>query len=197
MDSSVYSLELVESWRLACGLGDGKGIHIWSLASYLKDGPYVHHKDTILALRMIADKFLASGSKDCTIRIWNVQFGSCLRTLIGHTGAVSALEKLSDELIASASHDYTIRVWHWASGRCVQTLTGHTSWVIALEVVSQYELASASMDQKLIVWNWNRTASKTPTTVADMVVAARDINVPVNSIWGSWYYYGSRLLAKL
>jgi WD40 repeat protein len=59
---------------------------------------------------------LASGSFDKTIKIWNVNDGSLLSTLIGHSDRVSSLALLADGNLASGSFDLSINVWNTRTG---------------------------------------------------------------------------------
>ena len=54
---------------------------------------------------------IASGSADKTIKIWNVETGTCTRTLKGHTDWVDSVCALDANRIASGSADKTIRIY--------------------------------------------------------------------------------------
>lgn len=41
-------------------------------------------------------KYIVTGSSDKTIRMWDIQRGSCFRILSGHTGSISCLMISSD-----------------------------------------------------------------------------------------------------
>ncbi|UZP46658.1 hypothetical protein NXS19_014470 [Fusarium pseudograminearum] len=70
----------------------------------------------LLCFRVTAG-FIASGSYDKTIKIWNVAIGEEEQTLEGHTDGVSSVVFSSDGgLIASGSYDKTIKVWNVATG---------------------------------------------------------------------------------
>ncbi|GAA6619659.1 NB-ARC domain-containing protein [Scytonema sp. NUACC26] len=67
--------------------------------------------------------YLASGSLDRTVKIWDVRTGQCLKTLQGHTNQVSSVAFSSDgQILASSSTDETIELWDVRSGTCLKTL---------------------------------------------------------------------------
>lgn len=77
--------------------------------------------------------YIATGSRDKTIKLWDVQSGQMLRTLAGHDNWVRALVfHPTGKFLLSASDDYTIRVWELATGRCVKTVQAHSHFVTCL-----------------------------------------------------------------
>ncbi|MGZ3633495.1 MAG: WD40 repeat domain-containing protein, partial [Parachlamydiaceae bacterium] len=69
------------------------------------------HSYSVYALTLLGDGNLASGSGDKTIKIWDLESGSCLQTLEGHANSMEALAPLSDGTLASGSWDETIKIW--------------------------------------------------------------------------------------
>ena len=56
---------------------------------------------------------VASASGDNTVKIWNAQTGSCLKTLQGHSDSVFGVAVSSDgTIVASASWDHTVKIWN-------------------------------------------------------------------------------------
>src|SRR5947199_100279 len=71
---------------------------------------------------------LASGSRDCTIKLWNLHTGQELLTLRGHTHAVHSVAFSSDgQSLASSSEDQTIKLWDLYTGKELCTITSHSS----------------------------------------------------------------------
>ena len=71
------------------------------------------HNGRVRAFTYLGDEMLASGSRDATIKIWNLNTGLNTKTLLGHTDYILSLAKLKENsLIASGSADLTIKIWN-------------------------------------------------------------------------------------
>lgn len=63
-----------------------------------------------------------SGSRDKTIKAWDVTTGYCVKTYSGHREWVRMVRISTDgSLLASCSNDQTVRVWHTDSKDCKVT----------------------------------------------------------------------------
>jgi WD40 repeat protein len=100
-------------------------------------------------------RWLASGSADRSLRLWDPRSGSVLHTLTGHTDVLRALAVAPDGTwLASAGDDRAVRIWDPTSGGAVHCLAGHTGSVRALAAAPDGTwLASVSDDRTLRVWD--------------------------------------------
>ncbi|KAL3313974.1 F-box/WD repeat-containing protein 7, partial [Cichlidogyrus casuarinus] len=96
------------------------------------------------------EQLVISGSRDCTLRIWNVRTGLCLSVLYGHRGAIRCV-KYHGACIVSGSYDWTIRVWCAWSTQCLHVLSEHTNRVYTL-LFDGTRVISASLDTTIRVW---------------------------------------------
>ncbi|KAK3331778.1 WD40-repeat-containing domain protein [Cercophora scortea] len=110
------------------------------------------HTNGVTCLQL-DDHILATGSYDCTIKIWNIETGEEIRTLRGHTRGIRALQ-FDDSKLISASLDNTIKIWNWHTGECISTLQGHTDGVISVHFDNQL-LASGSCDKSVKIFDFN------------------------------------------
>ena len=66
-----------------------------------------------------------------TIKIWNPNDESLIRTLLNHSCTVLALIVLSNGNLASGLDDNTIKIWNPNDGSLIRTLSNHTDSVEA------------------------------------------------------------------
>ncbi len=66
--------------------------------------------------------YLASGSEDETVKIWDSHSGKLIRTLSGHTDPVSSVSFRSDgKWLASGSWDKSVKIWDSHSGNLLRS----------------------------------------------------------------------------
>lgn len=76
---------------------------------------------------------VVSGSRDATLRVWDVESGQCLHVLVGHLAAVRCVQ-YDGRLVVSGAYDYMVKVWNPEREECLHTLQGHTNRVYSLQV---------------------------------------------------------------
>ncbi|MFD8079077.1 WD40 repeat domain-containing serine/threonine protein kinase [Streptomyces sp. NPDC059718] len=94
---------------------------------------------------------------DRRLRLWDLETGTCLRTLVGHTGMPRAVWLgPGDRIAATGASDGTVRLWDLGTGRCTAVLSGHTSGVMAVTMSadgSQVASAGGYDDLSIRVWD--------------------------------------------
>ncbi len=71
-------------------------------------------------------KFIASGSNDKLVKLWNPETGKVERTFLGHKSVVSSVDFSPDGFyIVSCSYDNRIIIWNTKTGLEEKVLIGH------------------------------------------------------------------------
>ena len=100
------------------------------------------------------NQFLASGSDDKTIRLWNIETGQVIASLLGHTNFVQSVAFSPDgTILASASDDKTIKLWDLQTYQEIGTLSEHSRPVKSVIFSYQGILASGSWDKTIKLWD--------------------------------------------
>ncbi|SRR6266487_1843655 len=99
--------------------------------------------------------FLAVGTSNSQVRLWDAHSGTPLRICRGHADWVRSVAfSPNGKLIASASEDKTIRLWEVQSGECLNVLEGHTNRVCTIAFSPDSNtLVSGSEDQTVRLWD--------------------------------------------
>ncbi|KAI1737960.1 vegetative incompatibility protein HET-E-1 [Xylaria scruposa] len=92
----------------------------WNACTQTLEG----HSDVVKSIAISPDgRWIASGSLDGFIKIWDVLIGACTQTLEDHSDAVGSIAISPDSRwLASGSWDGLIKIWDMGIGACIQTL---------------------------------------------------------------------------
>jgi WD40 repeat protein len=127
----------------------------------------VGHGNLINAVAVTSNdkgSFIASASRDRTVRIWNADTGVCERVLVGHTESVKSVAWKSGSVseLVSGSYDFDARYWN------LDRNVGHKGYTHTLAYHKQgvasvlYEngfIATASWDGMIALWGQDSRGS--------------------------------------
>merc|ERR1719330_340742 len=156
--SIIKDIDTIEdNWR--CGkhnLQRDNTIKMWdrqTLQQYSK--VLTGHTGSVLCLQY-DDKVIISGSSDSTVRVWDVETGEMVNTLIHHCEAVLHLSfNFKNGMMVTCSKDRSIAVWDMISPTEInlrRVLVGHRAAVNVVDFDEKY-IVSASGDRTIKVWS--------------------------------------------
>ncbi|KXJ95055.1 WD40-repeat-containing domain protein [Microdochium bolleyi] len=131
-------------------------------------------------------RFIASGSMDRSILLWNSS-GACENygQLTGHRGAILDLQWSRDsEILYSASADMHLASWDLQSGTRIRRYVGHEEIINALDTTKRGEelLISGSDDGTIGIWD-PRTKNATDYIETDFPITAVAVAEAGNEIY--------------
>ncbi|OJJ29741.1 hypothetical protein ASPWEDRAFT_32979 [Aspergillus wentii DTO 134E9] len=116
------------------------------------------HSSAVTTVTFSPDnKLVASGSWDCTVKLWDTVSGTLWQTLQEHSHDVSSVAFSPDgKILASGSRDHTVKLWEIAPETVTpqKTLKGHSKAVTSVAYSPDGKfLASGSDDYTIKIWN--------------------------------------------
>ncbi|KAI1324094.1 WD40 repeat-like protein [Xylariaceae sp. FL0255] len=120
------------------------------------DHPEEGHNECIYSLQYNSE-YLVSGSRDCTLRIWNLRTRRLVRPpLLGHQKSVLCLQFDADpeeDLIVSGSSDSDVILWRFSTGEIIQRLRkAHGESVLNVKFDKRI-LVTCSKDKTIKIFN--------------------------------------------
>ncbi|HEY9905014.1 MAG TPA: WD40 repeat domain-containing protein [Candidatus Sericytochromatia bacterium] len=114
------------------------------------------HSDWVKSVAISPDgQTLVSGSRDKTIKVWNLHTGKLSRNFAGHSDTVETVAISADgHIIVSGSHDKTIKVWNLHARELIRTLVGHSDQVYCVAISADGQIiVSGGSEETIKVWN--------------------------------------------
>ncbi|KAL6057847.1 Scytalone dehydratase [Balamuthia mandrillaris] len=100
------------------------------------------------------NRFLASGSSDRSVCLFDITSGECLTRLEDHCGSVMSLQMEENMLFTGGgTADNTLKVWDLDLEKCIATLRGHSNAIFCLEC-DENVCVTGSRDQTIKVWDF-------------------------------------------
>lgn len=134
-ENEVNAIKWDPSGQLLASCSDDKTLKVWSLNAESHIHNLRAHQSEIYTIKWSpagagstnpnAPLLLASASFDSTVRLWEVERGTCLHSLTKHDEPVYSVSFSPDgKLIASGSFDRWIHIWSTTSGELVHSYRG-------------------------------------------------------------------------
>ena len=118
-------------------------MRVWDLEGQDRETPVFQIEDGVTTVAISPDgQFVAAGSLDKSVRVWNIHNGMLVERLDGHDGHRDSVYSVafapSGRELVSGSLDKTIKMWELGgggmggmggqparAGRCIRTFEGH------------------------------------------------------------------------
>ena len=144
------------------------------------------HTSYVHSIKADRANMVLSGSRDQTVRLWDLRTGKCVRTMEGHTESVGPVDMDGHcRAAVSCSYDKSVKLWDLGSGQCTETyeLASVVGDVMMHESGSSFLSMDSTSSENSIMNAWAMGCAK-PSMRVDMAALFNPSNV------------GSRLLAS-
>ena len=112
------------------------------------------HSNWIWAIAFSPDgQYLASGSADTTIKIWNIKTGECNLNLDCSLNKVMSIAFHPNSRMLASGDGELIKLWNLKTGELIQTFAGHNGTVLSLVFDWQGNtIVSSGIDSTIKIW---------------------------------------------
>jgi len=158
LNVQVYVVRVfsAEYKQIVCGTaGASNNLQIFNYETGVLIRTLYGHSSSVFSIEMLSEQYMASGSCDNRVIIWDLSSYSKKYNLTGHTSLVYCIKRLSSNLLASGDASGKIIVWNWLTGGQIFNLTGHTNRLDlnSLDLYDEQILISGSLDKTVKFWN--------------------------------------------
>jgi WD40 repeat protein len=108
------------------------------------------HKDTIYGLVFSGTRRLFSGSKDMTLRLWNLATGNS-KVLYKSSFFINSVAWNGKNLVAFHLPNYEIGIMNYLTGSMLKRLKGHSAFINTLFFISPDRLLSSGNDARIFI----------------------------------------------
>lgn len=130
---------------------------MWDIASRTIKNIFSGHEQDIYSLDFAGNgRYIASGSGDKTVRLWDILDGKLVYTLSIEDGVTTVAMSPDGHYVAAGSLDKSVRVWDTTTGYLVERLEnpdGHKDSVYSVAFAPNgRDLVSGSLDKTIKLW---------------------------------------------
>ncbi|TBU62177.1 WD40 repeat-like protein [Dichomitus squalens] len=164
-DKDINSLDVAPNDRLLVSGSQDRTAKVWEI-EYVTSSTSVRgelrllgtckgHKRGVWCVRFgRAERVLATGSGDKTVKLWNLDDFTCVKTFEGHTNSVLRVDFINAGMqIVSSASDGLVKLWNVRDETCAATMDNHEDKVWALAVSSdESTIVSGAADSVVTFW---------------------------------------------
>ncbi|KAG7507871.1 CMT1A duplicated region transcript 1 protein [Solea senegalensis] len=150
---TIRAVLLCEDRNLVITASCDASIRCWNLKTDLCEIVLYGHTGTVNCLDVHADR-LVSGSKDCTVKVWNLETGKHLQGLnFKHPNSIQCVKINTTKVFSSCARGL-VKIWNLEKASVLRVIDAHRSPVRCL-FFDEWHLLSGDVNGQVMVWSTN------------------------------------------
>ena len=151
---SIQWIEVLSNNQIVSCSNDNS-IRVWNFQTGDSLKQLNGHTDSVIKVKALPNsQKLVSISEDKTIKVWDLDIDSCVKTIISRF-QINDIDIVSDsQIVLSYKAKKQIKTWDLNSGECLQRFVGHTEHVDCIKVLPNNTMISSNIGESKL---WNLT----------------------------------------
>jgi WD40 repeat protein len=130
------------------------------------------HTDKVSAIAFGTSKTLISGSRDSTLKVWDLDTKKLLRTLSAKSAGITSIAVSGDrQIVVSGDIDKSVKVWNLKTGKLQSTINEHSQPVESVAISSDGKLVATISQLKFGIFRVliSKATYKTPSLLPSTI----------------------------
>ncbi|XP_043722031.1 autophagy-related protein 16 isoform X1 [Telopea speciosissima] len=131
---SVLDLAITHDNKAVIAASSSSNLYVWDMGSGRVRHTLTGHVDKVCAVDVskISGRHAVSAAYDRTIKLWDLQKGYCINTIIFHSNCNALCFSMDGQTICSGHVDGNLRLWDIQTGRLLSEVAAHSQAVTSI-----------------------------------------------------------------
>ncbi|GMN56870.1 hypothetical protein TIFTF001_027671 [Ficus carica] len=133
---SVLDLTITHDNKSVIAASSSNNLYVWDVNSGRVRHTLTGHTDKVCAVDMskVSSRYVVSAAYDRTIKVWDLQKGYCINTIMFHSNCNALCFSMDGQTICSGHVDGNLRLWNIQTGRLLSEVAAHSHAITSISL---------------------------------------------------------------
>lgn len=133
---SVLDLTMTHDNKSVIAASSSNNLYVWDVNSGRVRHTLTGHTEKVCAVDVskISSRYVVSAAYDRTIKVWDLQKGYCINTIIFHSNCNALCFSMDGQTICSGHVDGNLRLWNIQTGKLLSEVAAHSQAVTSISL---------------------------------------------------------------
>lgn len=133
---SILDLSVTHDNKAVIAASSANNLYVWDVNSGRVQHTLTGHVEKVCAVDVsqVSNRNVVSAAYDRTIKVWDLQKGYCVSTLIFHSNCNSLCFSVDGQTICSGHVDGNLRLWDIQRGKLLSEVAAHANAITSLSL---------------------------------------------------------------